>query len=119
MLVDGRPRPLGDARYSLSPGDLSALSLIPEIVHIGIAGLKIEGRYKDENYVALTTLAYRKAVDEAWAGHAGKPDPNEQKDLEQVFARARPRGRNLKLNLQERSSEPQPYPSRRHCVAHS
>ena len=30
--------------------------------------LKIEGRYKDADYVALTTRAYRKAVDEAWAG---------------------------------------------------
>jgi collagenase-like PrtC family protease len=52
------------AIYSL-PGDLSAVALIPEIVHMGIAGLKIEGRYKDETYVALTTPAYRKAVDDA------------------------------------------------------
>ena len=34
----------------------------------GISALKIEGRYKDAEYVALTTRAYRKAVDEAWAG---------------------------------------------------
>src|SRR5215472_1581276 len=44
MFVDGRLQPLGDARYLLSPGDLSALPLIPEIVRMGIAGLKIEGR---------------------------------------------------------------------------
>jgi putative protease len=87
MLVDGRQQPLGDARYLLSPGDLSALPLIPEIVQMGIAGLKIEGRYKDETYVGLTTRAYRKAVDEAWAGHAGTPDPCEEKDLEQVYSR--------------------------------
>ncbi len=41
---------------------------MPEIVEIGISALKIEGRYKDADYVALTTGAYRKAVDEAWAG---------------------------------------------------
>ena len=35
---------------------------------MGVAALKIEGRYKDADYVALTTAAYRKAVDEAWAG---------------------------------------------------
>src|SRR5579885_1269084 len=68
MLVDGEIRPLADARYLLSPEDLYALRQIPEIVKIGVSALKIEGRYKDENYVALTTRAYRKAVDEAWAG---------------------------------------------------
>ena len=68
MLVDGEVRPLGDARYLLSPEDLYALREIPEIVELGISALKIEGRYKDENYVALTTRAYRKAVDEAWSG---------------------------------------------------
>jgi putative protease len=55
MMVDGQPRPLGDARYLLSPGDLYALAQVPEIVDIGIATLKIEGRYKDADYVALTT----------------------------------------------------------------
>src|SRR6266567_3923936 len=59
MLVDGAVEPLGDARYLLSPGDLYALRQIPEIVAAGIAAIKIEGRYKDANYVALTTAAYR------------------------------------------------------------
>ena len=68
MIVDGKLQPLGDARYLLSPGDLYALRQIPEIVEIGISALKIEGRYKDADYVALTTRAYREAVDEAWAG---------------------------------------------------
>jgi putative protease len=40
MMVDGLPRPLGDARYLLSPGDLYALGQIPEIVDIGISALK-------------------------------------------------------------------------------
>ena len=68
MIVDGQLQPLGDARYLLSPGDLYALRQVPEIVDIGISALKIEGRYKDADYVALTTAAYRQAVDEAWAG---------------------------------------------------
>src|ERR1700722_15693639 len=68
LLVDGRIEPLGDARYLLSPGDLFALAQVPEIVEMGVAALKIEGRYKDADYVALTTQAYRKAVDEAWEG---------------------------------------------------
>ncbi|MCS7072385.1 MAG: U32 family peptidase, partial [Anaerolinea sp.] len=65
LIVDDRHLPLGDARYLLSPGDLYALHQLPEIIEIGISALKIEGRYKDENYVALTTAAYRAALDAA------------------------------------------------------
>ncbi|MBE2269391.1 MAG: U32 family peptidase [Anaerolinea sp.] len=87
MIVDDQLKPLGDARYLLSPGDLYALHQIPEIMDIGISTLKIEGRYKDENYVALTTQAYRQAVDAAWAG---RPNPITRQDeiaLEQVYSR--------------------------------
>ena len=84
MIVDGESRPLGDARYLLSPGDLYALEQIPEIVQIGISAIKIEGRYKDSDYVALTTRAYRQAVDDAWAGRAMHTDKQE---LEQVYSR--------------------------------
>ncbi len=87
MIVDGRAEPLGDARYLLSPGDLYALRQVPEIVAMGIAAIKIEGRYKDADYVALTTRAYRKAVDEAWAGRALGVTPQEELQLEQVFSR--------------------------------
>jgi putative protease len=59
LIVDGEHKPLGDARYLLSPGDLYALPLMPEIVRLGVSALKIEGRYKDAEYVALTTAAYR------------------------------------------------------------
>jgi putative protease len=87
LLVDDRLTPLGDARYLLSPGDLYALQQMPEIVKIGIAALKIEGRYKDANYVALTTAAYRKAVDEAWAGLPLSVTRREELQLEQVYSR--------------------------------
>ncbi len=87
MIVDGRLKPLADARYLLSPGDLYALRQIPEIVPIGISALKIEGRYKDAEYVALTTRAYRQAVDEAWAGIAPTIDRAAELQLEQVYSR--------------------------------
>ena len=87
MLVDGSIKPLADARYLLSPGDLYALRQIPEIVEAGIAALKIEGRYKDADYVALTTRAYRQAVDEAWAGRELSITPREELQLEQVYSR--------------------------------
>ena len=68
LMVDGKQAPLADARYLLSPGDLYTLHQVPEIIRAGVSALKIEGRYKDSDYVALTTQAYRKAVDDAWAG---------------------------------------------------
>ncbi|HXB67819.1 MAG TPA: U32 family peptidase [Candidatus Acidoferrales bacterium] len=95
LMVDGRHLPLADARYLLSPGDLYALRQVPEIVDIGIHTLKIEGRYKDAEYVALTTQAYRQAVDNACSGMA--PDSDLGADLgidraaelrlEQVYSR--------------------------------
>jgi U32 family peptidase len=87
LIVDDELRPLGDARYLLSPGDLYALDHIPEIVHLGISALKIEGRYKDANYVALTTCAYRTAVDAAWSGMPSRVSRIEQIHLEQVYSR--------------------------------
>lgn len=87
LIVDDELKPLGDSRYLLSPGDLYALHQIPEIIDIGISTLKIEGRYKDENYVALTTNAYRKAVDAAWEQRPNPVTPQEEVELEQVYSR--------------------------------
>jgi putative protease len=97
MIVDGRLKPLADARYLLSPGDLYALEQVPQIVEIGVAAMKIEGRYKDAEYVALTTQAYRKAVDAAWssqdrsspnvAGSNSAVTAREKLQLEQVYSR--------------------------------
>jgi putative protease len=84
LIVDGALEPLGDARYLLSPEDLFALEQVPELAEIGIAALKIEGRYKDADYVALTTRAYRQAVD------ASTPPAHlaqQKQQLEQVYSR--------------------------------
>ncbi|GHF28637.1 protease [Deinococcus metalli] len=87
LYVDGARRDLGDARYLLSPGDLYALHQVPDLVRIGVNCLKIEGRYKDAEFVALTTAAYRRAVDEAWAGLPLSVTPQEERDLEQAYSR--------------------------------
>ena len=87
LMVDGAREPLGDARYLLSPGDLYTLKEVPEIIATGVSALKIEGRYKDAEYVALTTRAYRKAVDEAWAGRVHAITRAEEIQLEQVYSR--------------------------------
>ncbi len=87
MIVDDELKPLADARYLLSPGDLYALHQMPEIVQLGISALKIEGRYKDADYVALTTKSYRQAVDEAWEKRPLSITPAEELQLAQVYSR--------------------------------
>jgi putative protease len=87
LMVDGEYAPLADARYLLSPGDLYTLHQVPDIIRAGVSALKIEGRYKDSDYVALTTQAYRKAVDEAWSGLVPEIPREEDLRLEQVYSR--------------------------------
>ena len=74
-------------RYLLSPGDLYALEQIPELVDIGVACVKIEGRYKGPEYVALTTRAYREAIDLACLGLPNEITADERLELEQVYSR--------------------------------
>ena len=87
LIVDGEPRDLGPYRYLLSPGDLYTAEQIPELIDIGISCVKIEGRYKDADYVALTTKAYREAIDFAAMGAGSGIEPDEKLDLEQVYSR--------------------------------
>ena len=86
LVVDGGLRELGEFRYLLSPGDLYAIEQIPDLVDIGIACVKIEGRYKDADYVTLTTRAYRAAIDAAVEdSHEANVVP--KNDLEQIYSR--------------------------------
>jgi putative protease len=62
LIADGRPVPLGDKRYLLSPQDLSGLEVLPELIRVGVASLKIEGRLKSPEYVASITRVYRRAL---------------------------------------------------------
>lgn len=63
LICDGKRLQLHDQKYLLSPKDIAALELLPEIVEIGIASVKIEGRLKSPEYVANVTRIYRKALD--------------------------------------------------------
>jgi putative protease len=63
LISDGQQVPLGDKRYLLSPQDLAGLEILPELVRVGVASLKIEGRLKSPEYVASITRIYRNALD--------------------------------------------------------
>ncbi|WP_367280889.1 DUF3656 domain-containing protein [uncultured Chloroflexus sp.] len=87
LIVDGQHQPLGAARYLLSPGDLAAIDEMATIARLGVSALKIEGRYKDAEYVAITTNAYRRALDAAWAGLPPDLTSADRLHLEQVYSR--------------------------------
>ena len=74
LVVDGVLRDLGERAYLLSPEDLEASALVPDLARLGVVSLKIEGRLKGPEYVAATTTLYRRAVDAL----AGRPRPSEE-----------------------------------------
>ena len=97
LISDGQQVPLGDKRYLLSPQDLSGLEVLPELVRVGVASLKIEGRLKSPEYVASITRVYRKALDDlrftnddlrADESATGKSEiANRQYEMEMSFSR--------------------------------
>jgi putative protease len=87
IVVDGETRDLGAVRYLLSPQDLAAADLIPELVRAGVKSFKIEGRLKSPEYVSAVTRVYRKALD---AAMEEKPSPitaADRYELEMTFSR--------------------------------
>jgi putative protease len=60
--------------YILNANDLCMAEHIGELVEAGVTSLKIEGRAKSHYYVAVTTNAYRAAID-AWAEQPKQPMP--------------------------------------------
>lgn len=73
--------------YFLSPKDICALELIPELIKAGVDSFKIEGRLKPAEYVATVTRIYRKYLDmyaETGSLHIAKQDRHE---LLQAFNR--------------------------------
>lgn len=94
LLCDDRLVPLGDRKYLLSPQDLAGVSLLPDLVRLGVASLKIEGRLKSPEYVASITRIYRSALDAIAAQgpvsgaklETGRPNPF-QYEMEMAFSR--------------------------------
>jgi putative protease len=71
LVADGQTVDLGDRRYLLSPQDLSGVEVLPDLLRVGVASLKIEGRLKSPEYVASITRVYREALDRAMAAATG------------------------------------------------
>ncbi len=70
--------------------DMCMIEHIPELIKAGVNSLKIEGRAKTAYYTAVTTNAYRKAVDEYLAHKEGEYtlSPWIKEELEKISHRA-------------------------------
>ncbi|ASA95923.1 MULTISPECIES: DUF3656 domain-containing U32 family peptidase [Anoxybacillus] len=87
LIVDGEQKEMGNVAYLLSPKDLAALDLVPELIEAGVNTFKIEGRLKSPEYVANVVSKYRKAIDEYLAGRYYTPSKEEIRELQQSFSR--------------------------------
>jgi putative protease len=87
LIVDGEDVDLERVRYLLSPQDLAAYELTPELIDAGVCSFKIEGRLKTPEYVANITRHYRQAIDKAIAGSPVHFSRREVQEMELSFSR--------------------------------
>ena len=77
----------GETRAWLSPRDLCLRDQVKALAEAGVCSLKIEGRLKRPEYVAVVTRAYRGALDALRAGRFAPAGAAEREALSQVFSR--------------------------------
>lgn len=75
----------GNETFLLNSRDMCMIDHVPELIDAGLTSLKIEGRAKSAYYAALTTAAYREAVDAAWEHRP--MDPAWREEVEKVSHR--------------------------------
>ncbi|MCE9584804.1 MAG: U32 family peptidase, partial [Planctomycetes bacterium] len=101
LIVDGEAREGDDVKYLISPQDLAAYEVLPQLVEIGVASLKIEGRLKTPEYVANVTRFYREQIDRVCAGLPSAPPRARVRELELSFSRGFSNGFLAGTNHQE------------------
>lgn len=69
--------------YPLSLKDLSLAQYVPELIDMGVASLKIEGRMKPPEYVSAVIRTWRRLLDERRGA-----TPDEMRYLADVFSRS-------------------------------
>ena len=75
----------GEQTYILNSRDMCMIDHVGELAAAGLSSLKIEGRAKSAYYAAMTTAAYREAIDAAAEGRA--PDPRWRAEVEKISHR--------------------------------
>lgn len=93
-LCKGRFDVEGETYYAIEePASLNTLELLPKLVNMGIAAIKIEGRQRSPAYVEQVTRVWRQAIDScqrdtqsfavkpAWMAELGKVSEGQQQTL--------------------------------------
>ncbi|MDO8812852.1 MAG: peptidase U32 family protein, partial [Gallionella sp.] len=93
-LCKGRFDVEGETYYAIEePTSLNTLELLPELIRMGIAAIKIEGRQRSPAYVEQVTKVWRQAIDSclrnagtfavkpAWMADLGKVSEGQQQTL--------------------------------------
>jgi putative protease len=94
--------------YILSPKDLNVIDHLPELIHAGVASLKIEGRMKRPEYVFLVTRIFREAIDACYAGQPYTVSEEHQKELLLMFNRGFSKGHLFHDDVTARMSQFRP-----------
>ncbi len=63
-LIDSQGKVIAKNKYLLSLKDLNLSENLENLIDVGVTSFKIEGRLKDEDYVANVVYYYRKKLDE-------------------------------------------------------
>lgn len=79
----------GKDAYLLSPRDLMSIDLLPELKAVGVTSLKLEGRMKSPEYVAIVTSVYRKYLNllESFGEQEYRVEETDRERLLQAFNR--------------------------------
>ncbi|MDR0843493.1 MAG: U32 family peptidase, partial [Acidobacteriota bacterium] len=75
-LTDGDERRIVQDKFLLSMKDLDLMGDLPALVATGVTSFKIEGRYKEAEYVKNVTAAWRQALDVFITSHPGYRRPS-------------------------------------------
>ncbi|QIB70126.1 U32 family peptidase [Aminipila butyrica] len=76
-----------EGSHLLSPKDLCAIDYLDQLAEAGVDSLKIEGRMKSAEYIAVVTGIYRKYLDEYRENGCYQVSEEDRQKLEQVFNR--------------------------------
>ncbi len=76
-----------DSGFLISARDLAAHESLAELSAAGIGCVKVEGRKKKPEYVAVVTKNYRDSLDRLAMGDAEPLEPEAMQDLVQIFSR--------------------------------
>ena len=77
----------GVPSYPLSPKDLCLIDDLGSMIDAGVASLKIEGRLKSPEYVAVVTGIYRKYIDKYYDNGYYSVSREDREALTQIFSR--------------------------------